>query len=63
LRQTHRADAVHSQLPAALGQYTDMGLSLSLISSRVRAGDYYKCKEALQADLHRMVRARPPPSL
>jgi len=54
---------VHSQLPAALGQYTDMGLSLSLISSRVRAGDYYKCKEALQADLHRMVRARPPPSL
>jgi len=43
-----------SELPAALGQYTDMGLSLSLISSRVRAGDYYKCKEALQADLHRM---------
>lgn len=35
-----------------------MGLSLPLIAGRVKAGDHYRCKEALQADLHRMV----PPS-
>ena len=43
------------QLPENMQGSTEADLSLVLIQTRIRTGEHYKCKEALRADIIRMV--------